>query len=176
MDLDDAFRSAMNRGSSTRREPLSLEEAAREFGTTRAEQNRGLAGYFGVSTRTVQRWRTTGAERRSPGADRMKRMRIAASRRAGARRRGQARQSGASVTVGGRIRVSRDTRDRSIAGLSLSGEAMSDVLDRLAEGDREGAMELLQESLGAENGFGDALILEDIDSLDLDVGDTGEEE
>lgn len=171
MDLDEAFRTAMRRGSTRDRAPLTLEEAAREFGATRAAQNKALADYFGVNVRTVQRWRSTGAERRNPGAARMKRMRISAGRRAGVRRRQGARQRGANVRIGGRVRVSKDSRDRSIAGLGLSGEALGDVFDRLDEGDPEGAMESLQEALGAENGFGDALILEDIDFLDLELGE-----
>jgi hypothetical protein len=172
-----ALRQAAGRGTTRRRPPMSLERAASEFGRTRPEQNRGLADYFGVSTRTVQRWRTEGAERRAPGAGRMRRMRTAAGRRAGARRRQQAREGGATVSLGGRIQVSRDVRDRNISGLTVSPEAMSDVLDLLEAGDDEGAADRLMEALGEENGFGDVLGLEEVEFLDIEpVGEEGEEE
>jgi hypothetical protein len=179
--FEDGFQQALGRGRAGSREgaarpgPMSLEDAAREFGPNRAAQNKALAARFGVSVRTVQRWRSTGAERRSPGADRMRRLRIAAARRAGERRRREARRRGVRIDVGGRIRVSRDTRDRTVSGLSVSGESMAEVLDLLAEGDREGAMEQFSEALGAENGFGDALEVEDLDWIEMELEGEDEE-
>lgn len=171
-DFDDAFNSALSRGSAGRA-PMPLEETLGEFGESRAEQNRAAAERVGRSVSTIRRWRREG---RVPKRGDLAKLRRSASQRRAHRQRQAARRRGVSMTIHGTVTVSADTRRRRIAGLSVSAEAMAEYLELHGE-DPEQASDGLLAAIGEENGFGAPLELDELDELDVYVpGEEGEEE
>jgi len=180
VDLPSGIERALGR-------PAALEEAAEAFGPTRAAQNREIARMAGVTVRTVQRWRSTGAERRTPSANTMRRIRISAAqrearergRRPKRARRGAVRQRGARIGVRGQVTVNGyQRRNRTVHfEQPISPETMTEVTDLLEDGRRDEAAETLQEAIAEAHGF-DSLTLDDLEWLDLTEAEPwwGEEE
>lgn len=130
----------------------TIEQVASEFGRTRAEQNRALAAEAGVSLRTVQRWRTTGAERRNFNRSRsVGPLRAAAAHRYTSRRITSIRRRGLGMRLKAWRRVSRDIKIQEMPGpiagrpqlQHITGPALVPALNAWLAGDQAGAADEL---------------------------------
>lgn len=131
MDLDDALRAEVFRGV---KKITSVGEAAKFFGAPR-QQNRAIADFLGVTIRAVQRWRTTGAQRRRPRPDLWRRLQDESRRRAIRPKLDRFRRRGARVKLVGRVRVSADVRRRDLPDVVIPPGQMADVVDAIDAGD-----------------------------------------
>jgi hypothetical protein len=140
---------------------------ARPAPTTAAESVRvlearygreGTRARLGVSERTMRRYRAGGRPSRANAA------RLDRLARINPRREARLRNRGAYVRMSGNIGGGtpgarrRNTRHRTIgaegySSVHLSGEDMSEILDRWEAGDDEGALEMLREAIADEYGF-----------------------
>lgn len=131
-EVPEALRDALAAGV---RVPTTIEGIARYFGDARGAQNRGIADFLGVTMRTVQRWRTTGAERRTPRAAMLDRLRDEATDRAIVKKLRRRRGKGTTVDFVGRILISRDERRRHVTGIELDERDFDAVIDAVEKRD-----------------------------------------
>ncbi len=144
---------AIRRALTRRARPASMDQQMKAM-----EDRYGRAGAAqraGVSDRTWRRWRTGAAPSKANAgklADQARQAQISPRREARLRNRGAFVRLAARVGGGTPGAKRKNTRQRTIGAegfesIHLSGDQMSEILDRFEAGDDQGAFDALQEAI-----------------------------
>lgn len=163
MKLSGALRSALLAG--VRVPSSSPDGMARYWGASAAEQNRAIAESLGVTMRTVQRWRTSGAQRRAPRADLRDKLVELTRRRALSAHLGKLKRTGVTVDLVATILVSDDLRRRDVTNVAITAQRATPFLDAAARSRWPDAADEFALAFGDSYGLAHDFDIVDVDFL-----------